>query len=430
MGTVLSGESDLRNKQGRENGGMNEHEIKSKPGTTRRLYFQDAYLREFEATVVERLDHAGKPAVVLDQTGFYPESGGQPSDRGVLDGAAVALVYEEGEKIVHVLDRELTASRVRGHIEWPRRFDHMQQHSGQHILSQCFIEILNGETQSFHLGEFSSTLEIGIRTITDEDLEKVEGLANEIVFEDREIKTYFISEDKIGTVPLRRPPKKEGTIRVVEVRGFDFSACGGTHCRRTGEIGLIKMINWDKIRNNLRFEFQCGRRAWRDYALRNRLLLEISQKFSVQEKEAPAAVEKVVQEARQSRKRLRQLQEELAGFEAREIVRRASGPIISQVWTDKSADEAKFLALHIIRAGAFAVLFGVKGGERDHLILASSEKLTVDMRELLPMVTSAMKGKGGGSPTLVEVVAEKGADLAAALDAAAEFLQKKLNPGA
>jgi alanyl-tRNA synthetase len=394
---------------------------------TRKLYFEDAYLIEFDGRVLDRLLHEGKPAVILDRTCFYPESGGQPSDRGMLGGADVLRVFEDGERIVHVLDRESSGTEdVRGVVDWVRRFDHMQQHSGQHILSQCFVEVLEGETQSFHLGEQVSTLEIGIRLVSDADLEKVESRANEVVFEDREIRTYFVEADEVGTVPLRRPPKKEGTIRVVEVGGFDFSACGGTHCRRTGEIGLIKIIRWDKIRNNLRFEFLCGRRARQDYRDKNRSVLEIGQKFSVHERDAAAAVEKTIQETKQSRKKLKQLQEAVAGFEAREAVEKGSGSPVKRVWTDKTAGEAKLLALNIIRLAERVVLFAVRGGERDHFIFACSEKMPLNMRELVPLVMERAKGKGGGGSTLVEIVAEKGADLEAVLTAAEDYLRQKL----
>jgi alanyl-tRNA synthetase len=394
---------------------------------TIRLYFEDAYLKEFDGRVLERLVHEGRPAAVLDRTCFYPESGGQPSDRGTLGGADVLQVFEDGEKIVHLLDRELSGTEeVRGVVDWARRFDHMQQHSGQHILSQCFVEVLEGETQSFHLGEQVSTLEIGIRDVSDTDLEKVESRANEVVFEDRGIKTYFVEADEVETVPLRRPPKKEGRIRVVEVSGFDFSACGGTHCRRTGEIGLIKIIRWDKIRNNLRFEFLCGRRARRDYRDKNRSVLEISQKFSVHERDAARAVEKTIQEAKQSRKKLKLLQEALAGFEAREAVEKGAGWLVKRVWTDKTAEEGKLLALNIIRLAERAVLFAVRGAERDHFIFACSEKMPLNMRELVPLVMERAKGKGGGGSSLVEIVAEKGADLEGVLNAAEEYLRAKL----
>lgn len=396
---------------------------------TRRLYFEDAYLKEFEGRVLERIVCEGRPAVVLDRTAFYPESGGQPADKGTLGGAAVLHVFEDGERIVHILDREWTGKEgVRGVIDWDRRFDHMQQHSGQHILSQCFVEVLGGETRSFHLGDAVSTLEIGIGEFSEADLEKVESRANELVFEDREVRTYFVPPERIDSVPLRKPPQKEGTIRVVEVAGFDYSACGGTHCRRTGEIGLIKIIRWDKIRTNLRFEFLCGRRARRDYRDKNRSLLEISRKFSVHEKDAAAAVEKTIQETRQSKKTLRELREALAGYEAGEIIGKEPGPLVQRVWTDKPAEEVKLLALHIVRQAERAVLFAVRGSERDHFIFACSAKMPLNLRELVPVVMERVKGKGGGGPTLVEITAEKGADLDAVLAAAAEHLRTKAHP--
>ncbi|MDH7512539.1 MAG: alanine--tRNA ligase-related protein [Clostridiales bacterium] len=393
---------------------------------TKRLYFEDAYQKEFEATVVDKFRFDGKPAVVLDQTCFYPESGGQPSDRGFLGEAAVVQVLEDGERIVHLLEKDIDADKVRGSIDWPRRFDHMQQHSGQHILSQSFFELLRGETLSFHLGEAISTLEIGIRAISDSDVSRVEERANEVVFEDREIKTYFIPEEKVSSIPLRRPPKKEGLIRVVEVSGFDYSACGGTHCRRTGEIGLTKVIKWEKIRGNLRFEFLCGRRAIEDYAWKNRALVEMAARFSANEKNIPAAMEKTVSELKQARKKMRQLQEKLAGYEAEEIIKKSKERIITAAWTDKTPEEGKLLALNIIKAGEFAVLYGIEGEERNHLVFASSETLPLDMRELLPLVFSHVQGKGGGSSSLVEIVIDKDKDLKELLKLAFESINQKL----
>lgn len=393
---------------------------------TKRLYFEDAYLKEFEAAVVEKRDLGGKPAVVLDQTCFYPESGGQPSDRGTVDGVSVVHVLEEDTEIIHVLDKELTAPRIKGVIDWKRRFDHMQQHSGQHILSQSFVELLDGETLSFHLGEEASTLEIGLKEISEREAERVESRANEIVFEDREIKTCFVPDEKISTVPLRRPPKKEGVIRVVEVSGFDYSACGGTHCRRTGEIGLIKIIKWDKIRSNMRFEFLCGGRALQDYVWKNRSVIATGLKLSVHEKDIAASAEKMHQEVKQAKKTMRKLQEQLAVYEAQDLIQKAKGRIIRQIWAEKSFEEGKLLALKIIRAGEFAVLFGIREEEKDRLILASSERLALDMRELIPEVFSRVGGKGGGSPSLVELVMDRDVDLTAVLAFLAERLEQKL----
>jgi alanyl-tRNA synthetase len=396
------------------------------PSETKRLYFEDAYRREFEASVVERRIHEEKPAVVLDQTCFYPESGGQPADRGTLDGVVVVDVQEFDDKLIHVLDREIAAARVRGVIDWERRFDHMQQHTGQHILSQCFVERLGGETKSFHLGAEFSTLEIGVRAASDEELASVEDRANELVAENREVRTYFVPEDKIETVPLRRPPKKSGVIRVVEVSGFDFSACGGTHCRRTGEVGLIKIIKAEKIRNNLRFEFLCGGRARRDYSWKNRVLADLASKLSVLYKDLPPAVEKLAAEAKDMRKKLRRLREAMAVYEAKDIAGQAKAPIIRAVWQDRTPEEAKLLALNIIRTGGFVALFGVVGPERDHFIFAASDQLGLNMKDLVPVAQALARARGGGSPSLVEMAVDKGADLEAVLAAAVEYLKTKL----
>jgi alanyl-tRNA synthetase len=397
------------------------------PSETRRLYFEDVYRREFDAAVLETLVREEKPAVVLDQTCFYPESGGQPADRGTLGGASVVHVFEVGQKIVHVLDKEIGAPSVHGVIDWALRFDHMQQHSGQHILSQCFVECLGGETKSFHLGDFVSTLEIGLSVISDTELAAVECRANEIVTENREILTYFVSEDKIETVPLRRPPKKSGPIRVVEVNGFDYSACGGTHCRRTGEIGLIKIIRTERIRNNNRFEFLCGNRAVRDYEWKNRAVVSLAARLSVQERDVFSAVEKLAAEMKDSRKELRKLREALAGFQAQDMIGKAGGPVIRAVWTDRTPEEAKLLALSLIRTADVVVLFGVRGPDRDHLIFASTERLPVSMKNLVPVALTLVQGKGGGSSSLVELVVAKGGDLEAVLDAAAAYTQQKLS---
>ncbi len=405
---------------------MNDIPETADPPETRRLYFEDAYLKEFAASVVETLVVEDKPALVLDRTCFYPESGGQPADTGTLDGARVTDVREAGPRVVHVLDKPVSGPEVRGVIDWELRFDHMQQHTGQHILSQAFVECLEGETMSFHLGAEVSTLEIGLRAASDADLGRVEDRANEVILENREIKTYFVPDSEIASVPLRRPPKKSGLIRVVEVGGFDYSACGGTHCRATGEVGLIKIVRAEKIRNNLRFEFLCGRRALRDYALKNRLLAELAGMLSVHEGDAPGAVTKLAAESKDMRKRLRRLQETMAVYEAREMAAQAPGRIIRRLWTDRTAEEARLLALNIIRAGEFAVLFGVAGGEREHLIFASSEKLSLNMRELVLVAQALAPARGGGSPSLVEMVVDKGADLEAVLDAAAAHLKKTL----
>lgn len=393
---------------------------------TKRLYLDDPYQVEFEARIVERRTQEKKPAVILDQTCFYPESGGQPHDRGWIDEVEVIKVFEEDAKIVHLLEKDIQVENIKGKIDWERRFDHMQQHSGQHILSQSFHEILEAETLAFHLGEAATTLEMDLRRVTDEDIERVEMRANEVIYQDREVKIHSLPEDKVGSLPLRRPPKKKGLIRVVEVSDFDYSACGGTHVRRTGEVGLIKILRWERIRDNLRFEFICGRRAFQDYLMKNRILRDLSNRLTVHEQEVPSSVEKLFSELKSQRVEIKKMREKLAQAEAQEIIERAKGKILKKIFAEKTCEEMRFLALNIIHTGDFVVLFGLEGEERGHLILACSKKFNIDMRELVPLVSPLIDGKGGGNPSLVELVCMNVENISKALDEAQQFIEKKM----
>ncbi len=391
---------------------------------TRRLYHEDATLLEFEAEVVERREHEGKPAVVLDRTAFYPESGGQPWDLGTLGGVPVLEVLDLDGVILHVLAAPLDPGPVRGAVDRARRFDHMQQHTGQHVLSQAFWELLKGETRSFHMGPEVSTLEIGLAAIADRDLDRVEDRANAIVWEDREVKTYFVPEERIGEVPLRRPPKKTGLLRVVEVDGFDYSACGGTHVRRTGEIGLVRLGPAEKIRGNLRFDFLCGGRALRDYRTKDRALRRIAAPFSCPPAEAGVPVEKAAAELKTLKKRARQLEERLAGFEAEAVVKAAGGRVVAAVLEGRTPEEARFLALGVVRRGDFAVAYGAAGASQSHIVLARSEGLAADLRQAVPAVAAVVPVKGGGGPSLVELVLADGGRLKDAVAAAAAWLEE------
>lgn len=396
---------------------------KESQSRTKRLYFDDPYLIKFESKVRERRRHDRRPALILEQTCFYPESGGQPPDKGEINGVQVVNVIEVGDEILHVLDQEVPEDMVSGSIDWKTRFDYMQQHAGQHILSGAFHTLLQGETRSFHLGAEVSTLEINIPKISEADLERVEELANAIVFQNKEINTCFVAQDKIAEVPLRRPPQKAGTIRVVEVSGFDYSACGGTHPRRTGEIGLIKILKWERIRNNLRFEFVCGGRALWDYIRKNRILLQTAARLSVGETETLTAVEKLFEDLKNQKKQNRRLREKVAEAEAREMVRKAEGALIQNIFSDRQIDDIRFLATNIIKSPGFVVLFGLETGPRVHIVLARSQDVDLDMRELVPIVAPLISGKGGGRPSLVELAGEKSDHLKDAIKQAADLIR-------
>jgi len=391
----------------------------------KRFYFKDPYQTEFESEVKSVSQKQGKYLVMLEQTCFYPESGGQPADQGQINGIPVVHVFEENGEVIHVLESKVRSKKVTGKIDWKRRFDHMQQHAGQHILSQCFHRLVKGKTVSFHLGEDNSTLDIDIDKISKHDLFKVEEMANQIVFENREIKTYFLPEKKISDVPLRKPPKKHGLIRIVEVTGFEYSACGGTHPKYTGEIGMIKIVGQERIRQNLRFIFVCGHRAYSDYTRKDKILTETAVMLSSHEEDVPPSVEKLFYDLKEQKKKNRKISKRLSEMKAEKIIKDASGPVIKKIFKKKTKDQIRILALHIIKEPGFYIIFGVIQDDMAHLVLARSEDIDFDVRNLIPEISSVMKVKGGGRPSLVELVGEEPDKLETALNKAYESIPAK-----
>lgn len=394
---------------------------------TKKLYFDDPYQIEFNAKVLRKFSHKNQPALILEQTCFYPESGGQPSDKGSINGIEVTGVIEVDGNIIHILDRDVESNEIHGKIAWETRFDHMQQHAGQHVLSQSFYELTRGETLSFHMGEEYSTVEIDVHKISEQEVSEVEKLANSIVIQNKEIKSYFVSEDQIVDVPLRGLPKKTGRIRVIEVSGFDYTACGGTHPKRTGEIGIIKILKQERIRNNIRFEFLCGNRAFRDYIAKNRILNQVAVKFSVNEQELLLAAEKLFSDFQTLKKTNKKLQRKISRIEAGEIIQKAKDHFIHHIIADKTPEELRFLALNIIETPGLVVLLGLKEDKKVHVVLARSDDCDIDMRELVPIVAEQINGKGGGRPALVEIAGDDPHNLSTAVDNARDFLSDKMS---
>jgi alanyl-tRNA synthetase len=241
--------------------------------TTARLYYGDAYTHAFDAQVVEK--SADGKRVYLDRTYFYPTSGGQPHDTGDLSGAAVTEVVDEGERIAHVLAEPIEGDLVQARIDWNRRFDHMQQHSGQHVLSAVFLERFGFETLSFHMGAEVSTVDLGTKELTPEQIAAAEERINEIVQAAVPLSVSF--ENAASVQALRKESRRTGTLRVIEIQDVDRSACGGTHVRSTAEIGPVQIRGSEKVRGNVRLEFICGTRAIRRSRRDFQVLAELGQ---------------------------------------------------------------------------------------------------------------------------------------------------------
>src|ERR1700733_8533146 len=281
---------------------------------TDRLYYHDSYLTEFRARVVDASPDGQR--IYLDRTAFYPTSGGQPFDIGQLGGSDVIEVIDEGDRIAHVLSDSLSENEVDGRIDLSRRFDHMQQHTGQHLLSAVLLELFDAPTVSFHLGGESSTIDIA-RTLEPVELHEAERRANQIVFENRPVTVGFQhSSEELG---LRKPTEREGEVRIISIQGLDRSACGGTHVRATGEIGPILLRKLDRIRGNLRVEFLCGRRAVARARADFEALSQVARVFSAPLDDAAAMVETQHEKLQESDRTRRRLATELAQASGRAL---------------------------------------------------------------------------------------------------------------
>jgi alanyl-tRNA synthetase len=393
---------------------------------TERLYYLDPYRLEFEARVVERISVDAKPGVILESTCFYPTSGGQPHDEGNLNGVPVVNVFEREDKaIVHVLATELKEDLVHGVISWDRRFDHMQQHTGQHILSQAFLQLLNAETVGFHLGKEASTIDVDKAPLAVSQLDRVEDLANKIVFADRPVRTYSVAETELASLPLRKLPTVEMPIRIVEVEGFDYSPCGGTHCRRTGEVGLIKITKVERRGQDTRVEFLCGGRALADYRGKNRTVNELANRFSVGDWELSEAVERVAEEVKVSRRELNVARNRLLDYEAADLLAEAEQHgdvrVVRKVFADREGEEVRRLALRLMESEGSLALLGL-AGEKAQLVFACSDDLPYDMNDLLKRACQVVGGGGGGRRQFAQGGGPDGSKVGEALKIAYERL--------
>ncbi|MCC6905574.1 MAG: alanyl-tRNA editing protein [Anaerolineae bacterium] len=275
---------------------------------TERLYYTDSHTLAFAAHVVANVQHNGHPAVILDRTFFYPEGGGQPCDTGTINGVAVVDVQTQPETldVLHVLAEPLTAEGVTCEINRARRLDHMQHHTGQHILTQAFVSIADAHTVSFHLSPDSVTIDLDKANLSVDVLNAVEDLANHLVLEDRPVTARLADPDDVEGIRMRKMPGYLATdgLRVVEVQGFDSTACGGTHVARTGEIGQIRIIRTEKYKGGTRVEFRCGGRALADYRARQAVTAALAADFSAAFTELPQLVGKLRTDLREAQKAL------------------------------------------------------------------------------------------------------------------------------
>lgn len=394
-----------------------------------KLFLNDSYIKEFNADILEIVHNENGTSVVLDKTAFYPEGGGQPCDTGVIGDYHVSYVYEENNLVYHVVDGEPSICKnIRCSIDWDRRFDHMQQHCGQHILSAAFDKLLNGATVGFHLGAEYVTVDIAVDSLTPEDARKIEALANDIVFKNLQVRYHYPEPHELSNFPLRKTPSVDENIRIVEVDGFDFSPCGGTHPMLTGDIGLIKIRKWEKYKNSIRVEFVCGWRALKDYYWKNEYINELSNILSSKDTDVLEGVKRTVSEFYTANKEVKNLKDKVLTYEASELYSCSEiingVRIVKKVFSGRDFKEVTSLAGKIARNTNVIALLGLKS-ENAQLVFTRSSDVNIKINELFKEVVSLINGKGGGNPQSAQGGGSDVSNLESALESAYIILKNR-----
>ncbi|HEY89004.1 MAG TPA: alanyl-tRNA editing protein [Thermoflexia bacterium] len=376
---------------------------------TRKLYYESSKTRTFTAQLVARQQIARGPAVQLDQTAFYPTGGGQAHDTGTLNGIPVLDVWSDAEGAVwHLLAQPLAADHVTGELNWERRFDHIQQHTGQHLLSAALLHCLGAITRSVHFGNEGNTLDTDYAGLSWEQAYTVANEVNRIIWENRAVSTQFVTSAELSEFNLRRQPQVTGNIRLVIIADCDITPCGGTHAEHTGEIGLLKITGLTSYKGGTRISFLCGERALRDYRRALRLLRQVSLELTTAQNELPAAIERLHAEAQENQRALVAAQKQLNRIQGEQLW--AAAPVVNGVrellahWPERPHSEALALAKQLRERPQTLLLLATGDGRSStRLICARSDDLDLDANAILHTALKQLGGGGGGgSPTFAQ----------------------------
>jgi len=401
------------------------------PGTpaTERLYYTDAYRRIFFAGILALVPAAGgRTGVVLDRTAFYPTSGGQPHDTGTLAAIPVVDVIDADDYVIHVLASGAPppgiGAEVEAAIDWDRRFDHMQQHTAQHLLSAAFLRAAGAETVSVHLGD-SSTIDFDRAALSPDEALAVEDAVAQTVYDNRPVTVRFVEAAEAEALGLRRPAKRSGTLRVVEIEGLDRSACGGTHVRTTGEIGPVLLRRWERAKGRLRVEFLAGWRALRDYRWKHALVSEWSGRLTVRDRELPEALGRLVARVEDRERALGASLRRLLAYEAAERLGEAPAAdgrkVLRLEFPQRDADEVRLLLRELTAREPCVVLAGIVDSGR--LYFVRSPRVPGDMAAVLTEAAHSVGGRGGGTAEAAQGTVPP-AEVARVLDLAIEQVRR------
>jgi len=387
---------------------------------TERLYYGDSFLREFEAKVLSCEREGSRWRVTLDRTAFYPTSGGQPHDTGALDGARVLEVADSDDgKIVHYTSAELPPGPVTGKIDWARRFDHMQQHTGQHLLSAVFIDLFGFHTVSFHLGKEISTIDLEAPSIVPRHMEEAEQRTNEIIFEDRVVKVRYGTAEELAEAGIRKKVEREGVLRAVEIDGIDRQPCGGTHLARTGQAGMLLLRKLERRRDVWRLEFVCGMRALTTARADYASLWHAATLLSCGAADVPGVIGKTLEERRATHGVAKRMEGRLAEHEARALLASAVAGanckrLVVGAMDDATPSYLTLLAARLVGEGGTAAILGERAG--GHMVFAQPRGADGDMGTLARGIFKEFDGKGGGAKDFAQGALADGARVDDALE--------------
>ncbi|WP_149283444.1 DHHA1 domain-containing protein [Bacillus sp. AY1-10] len=368
-----------------------------------KLYYTDAYKQDFTTKVIKQdYDKDGNLYVILNEMVFYPTGGGQPHDTGTLNGIAVLGVEEVDEEIRHFIAEQLHTEEVEGKINWERRFDHMQQHAAQHILSAAFWDYFNIPTIGFHLGKETVTIDLETENLHAETVEKAVQIANKIVFENHPILIKWMNLEEAKTLPLRKEPTMTENIRVVMIENFDYNGCGGTHPKRTGEVGPIQVLSWERNKGGIRLTFIAGWRTLKLIGQQQQIMKDVSKQLNSSESDIPAKVAQLLTSQKENEKAMQTMTEKLLYTEANELLQQPTkihaGILISKVFTNRSMQEIAKLSAIITEQQEHAITyFVIENEDKLQYILACGKTVTLDMNALLKEALPTIEGKGGGN---------------------------------
>ncbi|MFP3918608.1 DHHA1 domain-containing protein [Lysinibacillus telephonicus] len=374
------------------------------------LYYQDAMIKQFTAQVIRTGIDYNRPFIVLSNTAFYPTGGGQPNDTGFINDIRVINVEKVEEEIRHYVEGDISSldGEIVGVLDWERRFDHMQQHCGQHILTAAFVELFDFATVSFHLGNELVTIDLDTEIVSEEQLVLAEKRANEIILENRPIESKWVTKEELSNYQLRKDVSVDEDIRLVIIPDYDYNGCGGTHPNSTGQVSAIKILGTEKMKKNTRVSFVCGKRVLDQLGMRKNVLSNVARQLSVPEEHSAEALLKVLNGVKATEKALEDAQNKLLEYEAKELAANCKDGVIAAAYKDRTIQDLQKLGRAITAQNSMAVaLFVADNDDKLQFIAARGANIEKSMKDVSSAILPLINGKGGGNDNIIQGGGEK-----------------------